>query len=205
MKALILVDLQCDFCEGGALEVKNSNIVINVANKMIRLFEKDNNFIVATKDWHPKAHKSFAINSNKTIGELGVLNGLAQVFWPVHCVQDEKGSSLHPNLFPIKNIVYKGTDIEVDSYSAFFDNGKIHKTELDSILKANNIDTLYIMGLATDYCVKFTVLDALSLGYKVFVIKDGCMGVNISKDDSIKAFQEMKANGATIISSDELL
>lgn len=205
MKALILVDLQCDFCKDGALEVKNGDMVIEVANKMIKVFEKNNDFIVATKDWHPKEHKSFAINSNSKIGEVGKINGLTQVFWPVHCVQNEKGSSFHPQLLPVKNVVYKGTDIEVDSYSAFFDNGKIHKTKLDSILKANNITTLYIMGLATDYCVKFTVLDALSLGYKVFIIYDGCKGVNISKDDSNKAFQEMIDKGAIIISSDELV
>lgn len=205
MKALILVDLQCDFCKDGALEVKNGDMVIEVANKMIKVFEKNNDFIVATKDWHPKEHKSFAINSNSKIGEVGKINGLTQVFWPVHCVQNEKGSSFHSQLLPVKNVVYKGTDIEVDSYSAFFDNGKIHKTKLDSILKANNITTLYIMGLATDYCVKFTVLDALSLGYKVFIIYDGCKGVNISKDDSNKAFQEMIDKGAIIISSDELV
>lgn len=205
MKALILVDLQCDFCKDGALEVKNGDMVIEVANKMIKVFEKNNDFIVATKDWHSKEHKSFAINSNSKIGEVGKINGLTQVFWPVHCVQNEKGSSFHPQLLPVKNVVYKGTDIEVDSYSAFFDNGKIHKTKLDSILKANNITTLYIMGLATDYCVKFTVLDALSLGYKVFIIYDGCKGVNISKDDSNKAFQEMIDKGAIIISSDELV
>ncbi|QNM14998.1 bifunctional nicotinamidase/pyrazinamidase [Fusobacterium hominis] len=205
MKALILVDLQCDFCKDGALEVKNGDMVIEVANKMIEVFEKNNNFIIATKDWHPKEHKSFAINSNSKIGEVGTLNGLTQVFWPVHCVQNEKGSSFHPQLLPVKNVVYKGTDIHVDSYSAFFDNGKIHKTELDSILRANDIDTLYVMGLATDYCVKFTVLDALSLGYKVYVIYDGCKGVNISKCDSDKAFQEMKDSGAIIIFSDELV
>ena len=204
MKALVLVDLQNDFCKGGALAVKDGDLVIPIANKLINEFENSGDFIIATKDWHPMKHKSFAINSNGKVGEVGILNGMPQVWWPIHCVQNEKGSEFHPELLPIKNIVYKGTDIEVDSYSGFFDNGKVNKTDLDKILKAHNIDKLYIMGLATDYCVKFTVLDALDLGYEVFLIEDGCRGVNISPDDSTNAIKEMKEKGAHIISSQNI-
>ena len=143
--------------------------------------------------------------SNTKVGEIGTLNGLPQVWWPDHCIENTKGSEFHKDLLPVKNIVYKGNDPEVDSYSGFFDNNKVHKTKLDEILKENNIDTLYILGLATDYCVKFTVLDALSLGYKVYLVADGCKGVNINPDDSEKAVKEMKNAGAVIIKSCEIL
>ena len=159
-KALILVDIQNDFCEGGALAVKDGDLVVPVANKLISLFNQNSDLVVGTKDWHPASHKSFATNSNGNIGELGELNGLPQVWWPVHCVENEYGSKFHKNLKGVDLTIFKGQDPEIDSYSAFFDNGKKHKTDLDKVLKDKGIDTLYIMGLATDYCVKFTVLDA---------------------------------------------
>lgn len=205
MKALLIIDVQYDFCEGGNLAVKNSLEIIPVVNNLIKKFEKNNDFIIATKDWHPADHKSFASVSNTKVGEIGTLNGLPQVWWPDHCIENTKGSEFHKDLLSVKNIVYKGNDPEVDSYSGFFDNNKIHKTKLDEILKENNIDTLYILGLATDYCVKFTVLDALSLGYKVYLVSDGCKGVNINPDDSEKAVEEMKNAGAVIIKSCEIL
>lgn len=205
MKALLIIDVQNDFCEGGNLAVKNSLEIIPVINNLIKKFEKNNDFIIATKDWHPADHKSFASVSNTKVGEIGTLNGLPQVWWPDHCIENTKGSEFHKDLLSVKNIVYKGNDPEVDSYSGFFDNNKVHKTKLDEILKENNIDTLYILGLATDYCVKFTVLDALSLGYKVYLVSDGCKGVNINPDDSEKAVEEMKNTGAVIIKSCEIL
>ena len=200
-KALILVDIQNDFCKGGALAVKDGELTVPVANKLIDLFHKNENMVIGTKDWHPAEHKSFAVNSNGNIGELGELNGLPQVWWPVHCVQNETGSKYHSDLKIVDCTIFKGQDPEVDSYSAFFDNGKKYKTELDDLLKKNSVDTLYIMGLATDYCVKFTVLDALELGYKVYLVEDGCRGVNISPEDSQKAIEEMKNKGTVIINS----
>lgn len=205
MKALLIIDVQNDFCEGGNLAVKNSLEIIPVVNSLIKKFEKNDDFIIATKDWHPADHKSFASVSGTKAGEIGTLNGLPQVWWPDHCIENTKGSEFHKDLLSVKNIVYKGNDPEVDSYSGFFDNNKVHKTKLDEILKENNIDTLYILGLATDYCVKFTVLDALSLGYKVYLVADGCKGVNINPDDSEKAVEEMKSAGAVIIESCEIL
>ena len=203
-KALILVDIQNDFCEGGALAVKDGDLVVPIANKLISLFNLNSDLVIGTKDWHPASHKSFATNSNGNIGELGELNGLPQVWWPVHCVENEYASKFHKYLKGVDLTIFKGQDPEVDSYSAFFDNGKKHKTDLDKVLKDRDIDTLYIMGLATDYCVKFTVLDALELGYTVYLVEDGCRGVNINCDDSIKAIEEMKNNGAIIINSNDL-
>lgn len=206
MKALLLIDLQNDFCKGGALEVKEGDAVISVANSLLKKFKNEDALVIATKDWHPITHKSFANNSNGKIGEVGILNGLPQVWWPNHCVQNTFGSEFHPELNSnlIDKTIFKGASEEIDSYSGFFDNGKLKKTELDTILKANNIDTLYIMGLATDYCVKFSVLDALELGYKVYLIEDGCRGVNLTPTDSLDSIKEMKNKGAIIIKSFEI-
>jgi nicotinamidase/pyrazinamidase len=200
-KALLLVDLQKDFCKGGALEVRNADEVIDIANKAIKIFNRNKHLIIATKDWHPEGHKSFAVNSNTKAGEIGILNGLEQVWWPVHCVENTSGSEFHDRLNRkyISKIVYKGTDEEVDSYSGFFDNGRKNKTDLYCYLSEHEIQELYVMGLATDYCVKYTVLDAVKLGYKVWLIEDGCRGVNINPDDSRKAVEEMEQAGALLV------
>lgn len=203
MKCLLLIDLQKDFCKNGALEIKNADDIIEVANFLIKKFK--NNLIVATKDWHPSTHKSFAINSDKNIGETITLKGIQQILWPVHCVQNSLGSEFHNKLLRIENIIYKGTDENIDSYSAFFDNKRLKKTELENFLNKKNIDTLYIMGLATDYCVKYTVFDALSLGYKVFVVVDGCRGVDLEKNSSTLALKEMEDMGATLIYSEKIV
>lgn len=203
MKCLLLIDLQKDFCKNGALEIKNADGIIKVANFLIKKFK--NNLIVATKDWHPSTHKSFAINSDKNIGETITLKGIQQILWPVHCVQNSLGSEFHNKLLRIENIIYKGTDENIDSYSAFFDNKRLKKTELENFLNKKNIDTLYIMGLATDYCVKYTVFDALSLGYKVFVVVDGCRGVDLEKNSSTLALKEMEDMGATLIYSEKIV
>lgn len=203
MKCLLLIDLQKDFCKNGALEIKNADDIIEIANFLIKKFK--NNLIVATKDWHPSTHKSFAINSDKNIGETITLKGIQQILWPVHCVQNSLGSEFHNKLLRIENIIYKGTDENIDSYSAFFDNKRLKKTELENFLNKKNIDTLYIMGLATDYCVKYTVFDALSLGYKVFVVVDGCRGVDLEKNSSTLALKEMEDMGATLIYSEKIV
>lgn len=203
MKCLLLIDLQKDFCKNGALEIKNADDIIEVANFLIKKFK--NNLIVATKDWHPSTHKSFAINSDKNIGETITLKGIQQILWPVHCVQNSLGSEFHNKLLRIEDIIYKGTDENIDSYSAFFDNKRLKKTELENFLNKKNIDTLYIMGLATDYCVKYTVFDALSLGYKVFVVVDGCRGVDLEKNSSTLALKEMEDMGATLIYSEKIV
>ena len=203
--ALLVIDIQNDFCEGGALAVKDANSIIPVVNKLIDYFKNIDSFIIATKDWHPINHRSFAINSCKEIGEFGELEGLPQVFWPIHCVQDTFGSEFHSDLLPIENVIYKGQDFLVDSYSGFFDNGKIHKTDLDKILKENEIKTLYVVGLATDYCVKYSVLDALTLGYNVFLIEDAIKGVNLSENDSQKAIDEMIAAGTKLTKSSDII
>nr|WP_231128905.1 bifunctional nicotinamidase/pyrazinamidase [Proteus hauseri] len=200
---MLLVDIQNDFCTGGALAVNESDIVIQTANQLIHDFNQSKNPIIASLDWHPADHLSFAENSGTTVGEIGILNGLPQVWWPVHCVQHSYGAAFHPELNQalINHIIYKGQNPLIDSYSAFFDNDHEYQTGLHTLLQTLNIKHLYILGIATDYCVKFTVLDALLLGYQVTVITDGCRGVNIQNDDSEKALEEMQAKGATLIDS----
>lgn len=203
MRTLILVDLQNDFCPGGNLEVPKGDEVIPVANKMIPYFD----LIVASKDWHPANHLSFAANHPwRRPGQVIDLNGVQQILWPMHCVQDSFGAEFVHGLQTdkISKIVYKGTDPEIDSYSAFFDNARKRSTGLGEYLQEQNVEEIYLLGLATDYCVKFTVLDAIDLGFKVHLITDGCRGINLEDGDVAKALTEMKEKGASLIASDEL-
>ncbi|GAB1438487.1 bifunctional nicotinamidase/pyrazinamidase [Providencia sp.] len=199
--ALLLVDLQNDFCTGGTLAVNESELVIDAANKAIEICQQKQIAIIASQDWHPANHLSFAANSGTQIGDIGQLNGLAQVWWPIHCVQGEHGAQFHPalNQQAICEVFTKGENPQVDSYSAFFDNDRVSQTRLHAWLKTQQISHLIIMGIATDYCVKFTVLDALKLGYRVDVLTDGCRGVNLAPEDSQNALQEMKEQGANLI------
>ena len=201
--ALLLVDLQNDFCTGGALAVKESDTVIDTANRLIDYFQRHQRPIIASKDWHPADHLSFAKNSGTVVGEVGQLNGRPQVWRPVHCVQNSHGADFHPLLRDdlISHIIYKGQNRLIDSYSAFFDNDHEYQTGLHTLLQSMQIEHLTILGIATDYCVKFTVLDALQLGYQVSVVMDGCRGVNIQPDDSQLAFNQMQQHGAVLVDS----
>ncbi len=192
--ALILIDIQNDFCKNGSLAVNDGDAVVAVANKI----QGDFSTIIATQDWHPANHESFASNhQNTSVGDFIQLNGVQQILWPVHCVQNTTGAELHPelNVKQIDKIIFKGTDKKVDSYSAFFDNARLHATELAAYLHERKITDLYFMGLATDYCVKFSCLDAIDLGFKVHLIADGCRGVNLQPQDVDKAIQEMRDAG----------
>lgn len=194
--ALLLVDLQNDFCPGGSLAVPEGDAVVAIANALQAYFS----LIVATQDWHPADHMSFAVNhQDAAIGSVRELNGMMQTLWPVHCVQGSHGAAFHPQLAQAKisHITHKGQDNFVDSYSAFFDNAHDHATNLHDYLQANQVKHIYILGLATDYCVKFSVLDALRLGYQVTVIEDGCRGVGLHENDISQAIADMKAAGAS--------
>ena len=199
-RALILVDLQYDFCPGGALAVAHGDETIPVANRLLPKFET----VVATQDWHPSDHGSFAVNHpGKQPYEVIDLNGLPQVLWPAHCVQGSRGAELHGDLdrSKITEVFRKGTDPTIDSYSGFFDNGHRKATGLGDWLKQRGIDQVYVMGLATDYCVKFTSLDARALGLDVSLVQDGCRGVELSPGDCDKAIAEMRAAGVKIVDS----
>lgn len=200
-RALLLVDLQNDFCAGGALAVPEGDSTVDVANDLICRFKARGEAIVASQDWHPARHGSFASVQGTEPYTQGELEGLPQTWWPDHCVQYTEGAALHLLLHAddIDAVFHKGENPAIDSYSAFFDNGHRQETGLDAWLRERGISQLVVLGLATDYCVKFTVLDALELGYEVTVISDGCRGVNINPQDSLMAFQDMSVAGATIV------
>ena len=179
--ALLLVDLQNDFCPGGSLAVSDGDAVIAIANQLMPHFSH----IIATQDWHPNNHSSF------------------KSLWPVHCVQNTKGADFHPDLdvSKITKIIQKGIDENIDSYSAFYDNQHLKSTGLTNYLRENNITDLYVMGLATDYCVKFSCLDAIADGFTVNLIVYGCRGINLQENDVDAALQEMKFRGVHLTDS----
>jgi nicotinamidase/pyrazinamidase len=197
-KALIIVDVQNDFLPGGALAVNDGDKIIPIINDL----QKEFDFIVATQDWHPSNHGSFADNhEGKEIGEFIDLNGINQILWPVHCVQGSFGAEFHKDLKrdKWKAIFQKGLNPLVDSYSGFFDNNKQGDTGLSDYLKTHGIKEVFICGLATDYCVKFTVFDAVVEGFKTFLISDATQAVNIHPKDYDIALEQMKDMGAAII------
>ena len=200
MKTLILVDIQNDFIPGGALAVANGDEVVAVANQLMPQFD----LVIATQDWHPAAHGSFASqHEGVQIGDVFSLNGIQQIAWPDHCVQGTRGAEFVAGLNSesVDHVVQKGTDCQIDSYSGFFDNDGRSATGMAALLKKHGATEVSVMGLATDYCVKFTVLDALQLGYRVRVVTSGCRGVNLSPGDVDAALEEMKAAGAEFVTS----
>ncbi len=200
--ALVLVDIQNDFLPTGALPVPGGDEVVDVANRLLAKFP----IKVATQDWHPANHGSFASqHPGREPGEVIQLAGLDQILWPVHCVQNTAGAEFAPGLHTdqIDHVITKGTHSQVDSYSGFFDNGHRQSTGLADWLRAHQVSDIYVAGLATDYCVKFTVLDAVKEGFHTWLIEDGCRGVNLSEGDISKAMEEMRRAGASIIRSAE--
>ncbi len=178
MKALILVDIQNDFLPGGALAVPQGDEVVPVANELMPGYE----LVVATQDWHPADHQSFV------------------EIWPVHCVQQTRGAEFARglNLAGIHHVVQKGTDPAVDSYSGFFDNARGHATSLEALLRAAGVTEVDVLGLATDYCVRATALDAAALGFHVTLISRGCRGVELKPGDCERAIEEMRCAGVQI-------
>jgi len=204
MKALIIVDVQYDFLPGGALGVTGGDKIIPIINRLQEHFQ----FIVATQDWHPAKHGSFAANHRgKEVGEFVELGGVNQILWPVHCVQDSPGAAFHADLDKRRwaNIFQKGTEPTVDSYSGFYDNNLKQDTGLARYLKKHQITDVYVVGLAADYCVKFTVLDALKEGFNTYLISDATKAVNLKPSDFEDAIQEMANAGAHIIESKDIL
>jgi len=203
MKALIVVDVQNDFVPGGALAVPEGDKVVPVCNQLMSSFE----LVVATQDWHPKNHASFAANHpGRSVGEVIDLHGLPQVLWPVHCVQNTRGAMFGPGLKTdlFTRVFQKGTDPEIDSYSGFFDNGHRKATGLGEYLASQKVTDVYVCGLATDYCVKFTALDAYELGMKVYLIEDACRGVNLKAGDVDRAIEEMRRTGVEVLESSQV-
>ncbi|MFN3996236.1 bifunctional nicotinamidase/pyrazinamidase [Algoriphagus sp.] len=201
--ALLIVDVQNDFIPGGELAVREGDQIVSVINELQNKFKH----LIATQDFHPDDHGSFAANHpNRKPGEFVELAGLTQILWPVHCVQGTIGASFHPDLNQSqwKAIFQKGKNPEVDSYSGFFDNARRGDTGLGDYLKSIGVERVFVCGLALDYCVKFTALDAKSLGFETFLIADATRAVNLNPDDGELAIAEMEAVGIGILTSKDL-
>jgi nicotinamidase/pyrazinamidase len=180
--------------------VRRGDEVVPVANRVQPGFD----LVVATQDWHPSDHGSFASRyPGQRPGEVTELAGLSQVLWPDHCVQGSRGAEFAPGLAMnrVEAIFRKGTDPRIDSYSGFFDNGHRKSTGLADYLKGRGADELYVLGLATDYCVKFTALDARQLGFRTFLVEDGARGVELAADDVARAIEDMRAAGVQVVHS----
>jgi nicotinamidase/pyrazinamidase len=203
MNALIIVDLQNDFLPGGALPVPHGGEVIPLANELQRHFD----LVVATQDWHPPDHGSFAANHpGKKPGDRIILDGIEQILWPVHCVQNTHGAEFAPafDTSRIAHVFHKGVDPLIDSYSTFFDNAHRRHTGLAHYLDNRGVKDIYLMGVALDYCVKYSALDARQLGLTTHVILDGCRGIELESGDIDHALDEMKRAGAIILKSGDL-
>ncbi|NGX46834.1 MAG: Peroxyureidoacrylate/ureidoacrylate amidohydrolase RutB [Chlamydiae bacterium] len=203
MQALIVIDMQNDFMPGGPLGTPGADELANLIHPMMGKFP----LVLATKDWHPKDHVSFATShSGKKVGDVVRVGEVDQILWPVHCVQDTKGSEFAEglNTEKITKIFYKGADSEIDSYSAFYDNAHLRKTGLDAYLKEHEVDAIALVGVATDYCVLYSALDALELGYDVMVIRDACRAINLKPEDEKGAVEEMKKKGVKIVLAKEV-
>lgn len=202
MEALLIIDIQNDFCPGGALAVPGGNEVIPVINSLSEQFD----VVIQTQDWHPRGHYSFASSrKGKTPFETVEMPYGEQVLWPDHCVQGTAGADFHPDLITIHSqlIIRKGFRREIDSYSAFFENDNKTTTGLSGYLRERGVTKLYMTGLATDFCVKWSALDGISEGFEVFVIEDAVRGIDL--EGSVEqAWREMENAGAKIIASSDV-
>ncbi|WP_026463379.1 bifunctional nicotinamidase/pyrazinamidase [Adhaeribacter aquaticus] len=201
MKALLLIDIQNDFIPGGSLAVPEGDQIISVVNQIQPQFD----LVVATQDWHPANHKSFASNhAGKQVFEQIELQGLAQVLWPDHCEQGSAGAEFSPDLdmTKVEAIFRKGTDPEIDSYSGFYDNGRLKSTGLADYLRGKGITDVYLVGLAGDYCVYYSAKDALQEGFNTYLIEDGIRAINA--DDFAKVKEDIQQRGGQILQSTAL-
>jgi len=199
---LIITDIQNDFCPGGALAVAEGNEIIPIVNSLAQKFDK----VVATQDWHPSDHVSFAATHNKELYDVITIDGIQQVMWPVHCVQGSLGADFHKDLDlrPVDLIIRKGSHRDIDSYSTFMENDKKTITGLHSYLQGFAIQDLYFCGLATDYCVYYSAVDARNMGFNVSVILDACRGVDVPAGNLAATVQAMKERGIRILNHDDL-
>jgi nicotinamidase/pyrazinamidase len=191
--ALLEIDVQNDFCPGGALAVADGGAVVEPLNEVARRYAAAGAPVIATQDWHPAGHCSFA-STGRTAGE-------GEVLWPDHCVQGTAGADFHPglDLRPVTLIVRKGFRPSIDSYSAFFENDGKTATGLDGYLRGLGVESVYLGGLATDYCVFFSAMDAVKRGFAVYLLTEAVRGVNFPKGSVEKALAAMKSAGVTLL------
>ncbi len=198
MKALIIVDMQNDFMPGGALGVPGADKIVDLINSLMTQFP----LVVASQDWHPSDHVSFASSHpGKKPGDVIKVQAQDQVLWPVHCVRDTFGAELVNGLNKkqIAKFFHKGTDKNIDSYSSFFDNARLKSTGLGEYLKSQNVTDVYLVGVATDYCILYSAFDAIDLGFSVSVIAPACKPINLDPKDEERAFAAISAKGGKIL------
>lgn len=202
MKTLIIVDVQNDFCSGGALAVPGGEEVVPVINAILNKMD----LVVATQDWHPQDHVSFASTHGKNPGESVDSTTGSQMLWPDHCIEGSKGAEFHPELESnlMDLIIRKGTNSDIDSYSTFLENDRTTRTGLAGYLKDLGVKKIYIAGLATDYCVFFSAIDGLNEGFEVSVLTDTVRGVDIPEGNIKKSLKLMKEKGIKLITSKEV-
>ena len=200
MKALVIADVQNDFMPGGSLAVPHGDMIVPLINRLQKYFD----LVVATQDWHPQDHKSFASNhKNKKAFEKIEIHGIKDTLWPDHCVQGTKGAEFHPDLETnkIAAIFRKGMDPEIDSYSGFYDNGHQKSTGLSGYLKEKGMTEIYFCGLAADICVYYTIKDSLKEGFSAILIEDATRPLNNDAFKSIKS--ELTKLGVRIINGNQ--
>ena len=203
MRALIVVDLQDDFMPGGTLAVPDGDQVVPIANRLMPQFD----LVLATQDWHPANHGSFASqHPGHEVGDLIKLHGLDQILWPDHCIKDTPGAAFAAGFDTtrIDKVFHKGTDPTIDSYSAIFDNGHRKSTGLSEYLNERGVQDVYLIGVATDYCVKFTALDARELGLATKLILEGTRSVELKAGDYQQAIAQMQDKGVEILHEHEV-
>lgn len=203
MEALIIIDVQNDFCPGGKLAVPEGDLVIEPINRLLPLFE----CVIQTQDWHPADHLSFASNHpGKEPFEIIDMEYGEQVLWPDHCIQGTEGAEFHPDLETVKSsmIVRKGFRKNIDSYSAFTENDQKTTTGLHGFLNSLEITKVFLTGLATDFCVKWSALDAVKHGFDTYLITDAVRGIDLNNSVET-AINEMKEAGVIFVSSDEIV
>jgi len=205
-RALLRVDILNDFMPTGTLPVPDGDGVVAPTNTLTSR-EDLYSLVVDIQDWHPAPHKSFAANHpGRQVNEVVDLHGTKQLLWPTHAVQNTRGADFHPELVRVFRgapipVVQKGTNVEVDSYSGFFDNDRKSETDLRAFLEKNEITHVDVVGLATDFCVAATALDAIALGYKTRVLTKACRGVGIYENDIENALAKIKAAGGEVVDS----
>ncbi|HQF41867.1 MAG TPA: bifunctional nicotinamidase/pyrazinamidase [Ignavibacteriaceae bacterium] len=205
MKALIIIDIQNDFLPGGALAVNKGDEVIPIINKLQQTDFFD--LVVATQDWHPQNHGSFASNHpGKNQFDKTTLGGLEQILWPDHCVQETNGAEFSDKLDTkkIEAIFRKGMDPNIDSYSGFFDNGKKKDTGLAAYLKGRNVDEIYLAGLAGDFCVYYSALDSADFGFKTYFIEDAARSIDENNFENVVK-KNLLEKGVSIIKSTDII
>lgn len=203
--ALLIIDMQYDFIPGGALPVEGGDEIIDKINKIATSFKEKHNLVVLTQDWHPQNHMSFASNhSGKEPGDEYSSEGIGPVLWPDHCVQATKGAAFHEDLetSTAKAIIRKGTNPEVDSYSAFKDNMEDEETGLKGYLNNLAIERIFLCGLALDYCVYYTAIDGIDFGFDVSLIMDATKGIDDPEGSISNALKDMEEKGIKFVKAD---